>query len=447
MRPQGQTYPLTLGERLIHADNYRIDHKALQETLESIEKFYQSNYATPHTPDHVNCESCIGKDRQTRTAYRDWYLSEDPDRWYSRLFDYKTKLQSMFEQPKIYTLDDIHKRADLEFRAHLKRDLCAHRSDDNEDVTRFKDQIVEELDGGRNISKVLTTYLTEYVKMCPDPDHVDFVLRLHDTTTSKQRIPIYINYYCNPSRLDSASVRNLKSKYSRMFENEVPHDEIVTMMEKENFRMKETEIAQLQRRLNELNLAQSAHLKAKAKKAEKDSIKYQRHQEVANESKALCSYDSCDEDVDLAVPEGAIQCIFCDWIASQVPEDRDHKRAYYCCPDHALLDHEVHDKNEHYCLSAHWKDCCLSEFADGEDTFDGIGLCKVCMESGHKALFCSGECYEKNYSQHAAEWHTDENAEKSLEVFRMPEDFIVEDVVDDPGIESGEIVDTEMKGV
>ncbi|KAF5873319.1 uncharacterized protein Bfra_008601 [Botrytis fragariae] len=448
LRPQGRTYPLTLGERLEHADNYRIDHEALRKTLESIKKFYESPFATPHTTDHKDCESCIGEDRQTRKAYQDWYLSEDPDRWYSKLFDYKAELQSMFEQPKVHRLDEIHTRADHEFRAHLKKDLCAHRPDDSEDIIEFKDRIAMELDQGRNISKVLNAYLTEYIKTCPNPDQVDFILHLHDTTTHKQRIPIYVSYYCSPLESDSISVRNYKSKYARMFENEIPYDEVVAAMKKESARTKDTEIAQLQHRLNELNLAQSAHLKAKAKKEQKDTLKYLHHQQVEKESKALCSYDGCDEDVDLSVPEGAIQCILCDWIASKVPEDRDHKRTYYCSPSHALLDHEDHDKADHYCLSAHWKDCCLSELsADEEVSHDGMCLCKVCMVSGHKALFCSEECYEKNYNQHSAEWHSDENAQRSLEIFRIPDDFIVEDVVDDPGIESGEIVDTEMHGV
>ncbi|KAI9644418.1 hypothetical protein NHQ30_007775 [Ciborinia camelliae] len=447
LRPQGQTYPLTLDERLAHADSYRIDHELLETTRESIHTFYHSSFPSAHTGNPKNCESCIGMNRQMRKAYQDWYLSDEPDRWYSKLFDYKAELQSMFEQPQVYSLADIHKRADQELRAHLKKDLCAYRPDDSEDVAEFKDRTAMELDEGRDISKVLTSYLTEQIKSCP-PNQVDFILRINDTTTTEERIPIYVTYYCSPLETDSASIRNSKTRYARMFESGVPHDEVVAIIKKESTRTKEVEIAHLQSRLNALNLAQSAHLKAKAKKAKKDALKSQRHQEVIKESKALCSYDGCDEDVDLAVPDGALQCVLCDWIASKVPEDRDHKRYYYCCPDHALLDHEVHDKADHYCLSAHWKDCCLSEFGSGgNETYDGMGLCKVCLVSGHKALFCSEECYEKNYNQHAAEWHTDENAQNSLEVFQMPDDLIIQDVGDDPGIESGEVEDTEMKDV
>ncbi|ESZ90699.1 hypothetical protein SBOR_8925 [Sclerotinia borealis F-4128] len=450
LRPQGQVpiYPLTLGERLAHADNYRIDHENLEKTRESIRKFYRSVYASQHTGDHKTCERCIGINRQMRKAYEDWYLSEEPNRWYSKLFDYKEELQSMFKKPEIYSLADIHKRADQELRAHLKKDICAHRPGDSEDVAEFKDRTAMELDEGRDISKVLTAYLTDQIKWCPLSDRVDFVLRLNDTTSNEERIPIYIAYYCSPLESDSTSIRNFKNKYARIFESGVPHDEVVAAMKKEGARSKETEMAHLQHRLNELNLAQSAHLKAKAKKAEKDSLKYQHYQEVVKQSKALCAYDGCDEDVDLTVPNGAIQCVLCDWIASKVPEDRDHKRHYYCCPDHALLDHEVHDNANHYCLSAHWKDRCLTDLGAGENEgYDGMGLCKVCLISGHKALFCSQECYEKNYNQHAAEWHTDENAQNSLEVFRMPDDLIIEDVVDDPGIESGEVEDTEMQGI
>ncbi|KAA8569024.1 hypothetical protein MFRU_047g00440 [Monilinia fructicola] len=448
LRPQGQNYPLTLGERLAHADNYRIDHETLEKTRESIQKFYRSSFASAHTGDHMNCESCIGMNRQMRKAYQDWYLSDEQDRWYSKLFDYKAELQSMFDQPTVHSLANIHKRVDQEFRAHLKKDLCAYIPGDSEDVTEFKDRTAMELDGGRDIPKILTAYLTEQIKSCPHPDQVDFILRLNDTTTNQERIPIFISYYCSPLDSDSANVRNFKSKYIRMFENGDPHDEVVAAMRKESAHSKEVEIAQLRRRLNELNLAQSAQLKAKAKKAEKDTLKYQRHQQVARESKAFCSYDGCDEDVDLTVPDGALQCVLCDWIASKVPEDESHKRYYYCCPDHALLDHDAHEQNDHFCLSAHWKDSCLSQIgAIGSETYDGMGLCKVCMISGHKAFFCSEECYEKNYDQHAAEWHTDENAQNSLEVFSMPDNFVIEDIGNDPGLESGEVEDTEMKDV
>lgn len=380
-----------------------------------------------------------------RKAYRDWYLSDESNRWYSRLLEYKAELQSMFEQPTIYTLADIHKRADEHFRGHMRRDLAAHLPGVPEGVP-INERAIAGIDAGRELHAVLSDYLTGQINLCEQPGGKEFILDLNFTTNNAERIPIFVKYYCSIQESDSVDVRTMKNKYRQKFENGAPHDEVVSAMRNESRRLKEDEIGHLRHRLNELRLAQSAHLKAKAKKAEKDTLKYRHDQQVAKESKALCSYDGCDEDVDLTVPGGALQCVVCAWIANKVPEDQDHKQFYYCSPDHVLLDQDSHEKNEHYCLSSNWKDSCLLELGiSRSETFDGVGLCKVCMASGHKALFCSEECYEKNYNQHAAEWHRDESAQRSLEVFKMPEDFEVEDIGDDPGIESGEVEDTEMK--
>ncbi|PQE21332.1 hypothetical protein CJF32_00006456 [Rutstroemia sp. NJR-2017a WRK4] len=311
LRPTGPVYPLPFDQRLAQGDNYRKDKEILEKTLQSIHNFYKTPYASAHTGEHLDCERCIGLKRQVKQAYREWYLSEEPDRWYSRLFDYRTELQAMFEKPDEYDLAAIHQRADTELRSHLKRDICAHAPGDTDEVTGYKLIAARELDEGKPIPEVLGAYLENQFKSCPSSDLADFIRELNATTSDEERIPIYIRFYCADLWADSSNIKNFKAKYSRMFEQGIPHDTVVAAMRKEISASREVEISDLQRRLNELNLAQSAHLKAKAKKAEKDQMKDQRNMSLVEIGKAVCAYDECSKNIDSGVGDEVVQCVEC----------------------------------------------------------------------------------------------------------------------------------------
>ncbi|PQE07093.1 hypothetical protein CJF31_00004740 [Rutstroemia sp. NJR-2017a BVV2] len=233
LRPTGPVYPLPFDQRLAQGDNYRKDKEILEKTLQSIHNFYKTPYASAHTGEHLDCERCIGLKRQVKQAYREWYLSEEPDRWYSRLFDYRTELQAMFEKPDEYGLAAIHQRADTELRSHLKRDICAHAPGDTDEVTGYKLIAARELDEGKPIPEVLGAYLENQFKSCPSSDLVDFIRELNATTSDEERIPIYIRFYCADLWADSSNIKNFKAKYSRMFEQGIPHDTVVAAMRKE----------------------------------------------------------------------------------------------------------------------------------------------------------------------------------------------------------------------
>lgn len=242
----------------------------------------------------------------------------------------------MFEKPDEYDLAAIHQRADMELRSHLKKDICAHAPGDTKDTIRYKSIATHQLDEGKSIAEILKAYFENQFTTCPDSALVDFIRELNATTRDEERIPIYIRYYCAGFSADNTNIKNFKAKYSRMFEQGIPHDTVVAAMRKEVSTLREVEVSDLQRRLNELNLAQSAHLKAKAKKAKKDQMKDQRNMSLVEESRAVCGYEDCSKDINLGVDEGSIQCAVCVWIEELIIGE---KSTYYCSPDHARIDH------------------------------------------------------------------------------------------------------------
>ncbi|KAM3073006.1 hypothetical protein ACMFMG_008725 [Clarireedia jacksonii] len=344
----------------------------------------------------------------------------------------------MFEKPDEYDLAAIHRRADTELRSHLKKDICAPAPGDTEEITGYKSILAHELDEGKSIPKILGMYLENQFKTGSNSDVIDFNRELNATTSDEERIPLYIKYYCADSWANSTNIKNFKAKYSRMFEQGMPHDAVVAAMRKEVSTSREVEISDLKRRLNELNLAQSAHLKAKAKKAEKDQMKDQRNMSLVGESKAVCAYEDCSKDIDLGVDEGIIQCVVCDWIDGLI---NGEKSTYYCSPEHAHMDHENHNLAVHSCVAIQTNSCINEPFPGPPESFKASGICRDCIDRGQKAFYCSQKCYISNLGAHRHEYHPMEEGQgqEFLELFRVPDGL---HVLTENGFEDVEMKET-----
>lgn len=311
---------LSLDQRLAQGDRFREAKETLDSSLREIERSYSFSEHLIHSGQD-DCERCARKKAHIARAYYKFYLDENPQSWTLHAApEYKRELERKFNDPGS-SLDDLHATFRSGLREYLKQDLCSGTGAGQLEVTEiFSEQ--------RPTGDILNACLSQAQQRAPNPDAAAFIAELQDTKTPEERAQLYIRYYCSSSWADSSSVKNFKSKYARMFEQLVPHDEVVDAMRKEAEGSQSSKLEGLRRQLNELEMAQSAHLKAKAKKDQK-----MRDREPTP-GVVQCSLVGCANEVDLATDE-TIECAVCEWLERKGSEKG---RAFYCCMEHAEED-------------------------------------------------------------------------------------------------------------
>lgn len=251
-------------------------------------------------------------------AYYYYYLDSDPDSWASHTSpDYRQELERKFNDPSS-SLDDLHANFRLAVLEYLTQNLCSGPG-------LSKDELSNMFKEGTSATEIITKCLEQAQQRAPNADAAAFIVELQDTKTAEERAQIYAKYYCSNSWADSSPVKNFKAKYARIFEQLVPYDEVVSVMRKEAEESQSSKISGLRRQLNELEMAQSAHLKAKARKDQK-----MRDREPTP-GVVQCSLVGCANEIDLATDE-TIECAICEWLERK---GSDKGRAFYCCMDHA----------------------------------------------------------------------------------------------------------------
>ncbi len=325
------SYPHSLDRRIQAGDQFRESKALLESTLNSIERFYSSPEAGPHSGP-PSCERCSKQKHDIAKAYYDYYLSNDPRAWFTDYSQYKHEIQRRFENPDIYSLDDINSVFQRALRDHLKQDLCASQPGEPGNITKFKSQTADVFsEGDRSTAEVLTAYLQNIPLLGLNPDAVSFILALQNTSRPEERAPIYIQYYCTPRWNDSPAAKAFKGKYARMFESLAPHDEVLAAMKKEAEGSQASKSAELQVMLSDIKMAQSAHLRNKKRKAEKDQRMIDREPSPRFEQ---CTLGGCRNEINLSQGQ-VVECALCEWMDRKGGEKG---RAIYCSVEHAEQD-------------------------------------------------------------------------------------------------------------
>jgi hypothetical protein len=254
----------------------------------------------------------------------------------------------MFNSPGSVPLEAIHARFKAELREHLKMDLCAILPGDSNVVVEYKmkvDQLLSQVSIEDALQQAFRGKI-DGLAFAPGLDGrggVDgtrdvahpagFNVNLQDTRTTDQRAELYIAYYCTPAWNDTPQQRNMKIKYGKLFGEGMSHDTVLAMWSKEAKDVKRRELDRLKQRLGELKMAQSAHLKNKKRKMEKDArMKDQEY--VVVPRLVGCSLPKCENQMDVG-KEGPIECAVCDWLARK---SEDRRRFYYCSEEHVEED-------------------------------------------------------------------------------------------------------------
>ena len=322
-------YPLSLDQRLAQGDAFRKTKERLEASLASIEQFYSTPESGTHSGKPTGCNRCDGKKRQIRQAFHEYYLSPEPDRWAAGHQQYREEMSRMFQDENI-SLQEIYDFHSTTLREHLKADFAASLPHDNMKNSPFREEFLNYVwDKDVPLKDILSFYSKHQHKISDSQDTVDFVEQLQTSKTAEERAQIYTKYYCTVGFSDSAVLKNFKSKYGRQFAELQSHDTVLAAMREESERYQSNTLEELKGKLNEFQMAKSASMKDKKRKAEQADQRML-DRDVEDNQYVNCGLPSCPLDVDLS--EETIECVICDWL---VRKGAAKHRVFYCSVEHA----------------------------------------------------------------------------------------------------------------
>jgi hypothetical protein len=386
---RGLVYPFSVDDRVESGKEFQKAKVQLEAKLKSIRSYFNSPHAPAHTAS-PNCDRCNTKNHRIAGAYHDFYSSNPP--FGVDEFDYRDALDRALREPLGPQLSQMHKVFQEALRQHLKNDLCVSQPHDDKDVKAYKSATAAMFDYGHDTQETVQSYTEYQLRSIKEPKATVFIKDLQKATSPEQRAQVYINFYCKPDATDTAEQRNFKTKYTRIFEQLNPHDNVVSAMRREAEEAQANKVSKLSQSLGEMQMAFSAHLKNKARKAEKDKRMNDRDMSPCY---ANCGVEDCPIDINIST-DGTIECTICEWLERKGSR---RERVYYCSVEHAEEDFDNHERQEHRCSMGprciHYPDIGPG----GESRHDGGELCGICYDcEDHDIIsfFCSNECYRTN---------------------------------------------------
>lgn len=335
------TYPLPFADRLRQGERFLRDTEEFDSSIKSIGERYSktSNDTLPKHAEGPACPRCERRKGEIWRVYRTFFLGEEDSTWHRGLKEYREKMGVLLKDVHDFNLETVEKIQELftsELSKHIKKDFCTPQSGDSEEVKSIKKEAAEQISASTSLQTALQIATSAQLSTLPflHPDAVRALKALQESK-APDFAAVFQGYYCDNSITDTPQQRSIKSKYASLFNKGESHHEILAKWRKEALETQEKETEALKRQLAELQLAQSAHLKNKARKAEK---KQDREAEVEVEKKtAYCALRSCEKEIDLLAGNGTLECMVCDWMAGKNFEEgsvgkREH--VYYCSEEH-----------------------------------------------------------------------------------------------------------------
>lgn len=310
--------------------------KALERNLASIEHFYAtpgSGEAEAHTGQPTDCRRCEEKKKQVRRAYYECYLAPaaESKQWDANYPQYRQILSNMFDDEHCQ-LEDICAFHGMVLKDHIHQDIIQSLPMDTFEDQKFSTAFSAYVwDNNASIEEMFTWYFKHQPHIQRSQPLSEFVQNIQDATSAELRAQVYIKYYCTILPNDPSTLRNFKSKFARQFAELNSHDIVLAAMQEEAEVYQTKTLEQLRGELSELQLAKSATMKHKKRKAEQAD---QRMLDIDMDDSEYvnCALPSCPLDVDIS---DTVECVVCDWL---VRKGSAKGRVYYCSVEHSEED-------------------------------------------------------------------------------------------------------------
>lgn len=301
---------------------------------------------------HDECETkgCEHYQKKIRDLYKDYYTCLVPGRWDESRSEYREQLARDIESSM--PLEEVHARV-LEEKRQARinqkdiisewreRELSNHPGDHLETI-RFKDQATAMLNNGNALEEVMKFMNEEAHKVLsiiPGNRHI-LLDQINTAMTPEQKRQAKKEWHTFPAENDSPQTRDFKHNLSRMFDSDMPLDEIdssiIQYKKQQDYRsgIHEELIRAKRSKIEENIYAWRAHVRSKKEKNERAVARAaERKASQKDYNTHLCSgFD------DLGIPcrnhaapvdedRGPLECAICD---RAIENGRHIRRSFFC---------------------------------------------------------------------------------------------------------------------
>ncbi|OBT68513.1 hypothetical protein VE03_02872 [Pseudogymnoascus sp. 23342-1-I1] len=324
------TYPLTKAQVDEIALVHEADTSELEGRLKELSETCQSTCATGFS-------KCATHQNEMRKLYQDAYTAASPGRWTSyRPAEYNNDLKKMFDAQA--TIEKINDRARREKMQHIKDSQCTFGLSDHATVKNTKIRAAE-LHGSGTSSADIDSYIieeSEKLLSTLTPEQQEFQAEYDKSKSEAEKYAYLRTIACATKPTDTPRDVELKLKWTKLFDNKAPYNDILSVMEKDIADAKSNALI-LENRLADLRNAQAANNKAKAAKEESK-------RKQARDAIRRCCSEGCGSVCELNGPNADLGCERCFGMKE---EGALQNYSWFCSPECAKTNAGSHNARFH----------------------------------------------------------------------------------------------------
>mgnify|MGYP001593556671 CR=1 FL=1 len=324
------TYPLSKAQAEEIASLHEADTSELEGKLKDLSETCQSNCA-------LGFSKCATHQNEMRNLYQNVYTADSPGRWTSyRPAEYTQDLKRMFDAQA--PIEKINGRVRREKLHHNKDSQCTFGLSDHPTVKRAKIRAAELRGAGKSQADIESYIIDEEQKLLSalTPEQQEIQAEYDKSKSEAEKYSYLGTHASTPKPTDTPRDAELRQKWAKLFDNNVPYSEILPVMEKDIADAK-SHVLLLENRLADLRNAQAANNKAKAAKEESK-------RKQARDAIRRCCSEGCGNVCELHGPNADLGCERC----FAMKEDGVLQNySWFCSPECAKANAGSHNARFH----------------------------------------------------------------------------------------------------
>lgn len=324
------TYPLTKAQADEIASLHEADTSELEGKLRQLTETCQSGCATGFS-------KCTTHQNEMRKIYQNAYTAASAGRWTAfRPAEYTNDLKRMFDAQA--SIEKINGRVRREKLQHIKDSQCTFGVSDHPKakITKMK---AAEMRGTAVPQSDIDNYIIkeeEQLLSSLTPEEREIQAEYEKSKSEEQKYSYLRTCACTPTPTDTPRDIELRLKWTKLFDNKVPYNEILPVMKKD-VADATSNVQLLENRLADLRNAQAANNKAKAAKEESK-------RKQARDSIRRCCSEGCGSVCELSGPNADLGCERC----FALKEDGVLQNySWFCSPECAKANAGSHNARFH----------------------------------------------------------------------------------------------------
>ncbi|KFY18525.1 hypothetical protein V493_08548 [Pseudogymnoascus sp. VKM F-4281 (FW-2241)] len=323
-------YPLTKAQADEIALLHEADTSELESRLKNLSETCQSSCATGFS-------KCATHQNEMRKLYLNAYTAASPGRWTSyRPAEYTQDLKRMFDAQA--SIEKINGRVRKEKMQHIKDSQCTFGPSDHPTTKKTKMRAAELRGTAMPQSDIDSYIIEEEQKLLSTltPEQQEVQAEYDKSQSEAQKYSYLRTCVCTPKPTDTPRDLELRLKWTKLFDNKVPYNEILPVMEKDIADAK-SNVQILENRLADLRNAQAANNKAKAAKEESK-------RKQARDAIRRCCSEGCGNVCELSGPNADLGCERC---FAMKEDGALQNYSWFCSPECAKANAGSHNARFH----------------------------------------------------------------------------------------------------